>query len=94
MSGHRDDRNMAAFCFFAIADGLDCGKCIHLCRFHVHENQIKTQGAKLGQRLPVVVDRLIELGVVGDRADGALRRRHAAHRRLHDTWCRDRLSHA
>ena len=54
MSAHRDDRNMAAFCFFPIANGLDGGKRIHLCRFHVHENQVKAQGAKLGQRLPAI----------------------------------------
>src|SRR5438309_1508007 len=51
MFGHRNDRNMAAFRFFALADCLDSGKCIQLWRFHIHENQIKTQGARLGQGL-------------------------------------------
>src|SRR2546429_8614573 len=51
MLGHPNDRNMAAFRFFAVADCLDGGKCIDLRRFHVHENQVKTQGPKLGQRL-------------------------------------------
>ena len=43
---------MASLRFFPVTDGLDGGERFHLWKFNVHEDQIKTQSSKLGQRLP------------------------------------------